>query len=165
MYDELVKRLHRYTENCVAYKLDADFADAVQKAADAIEELNLTHDESAAYQRGLDDAWEAARKVFGMTIQELYDAFGEDGLCLLQKTTVAEALARIRAYEESQEIHVGDEVTCEGFGGKAVVTFLNDEDGTILHWPGGMSYVKKDRLTKTGRHFPEVAALLDKMKE
>lgn len=39
MYDELVKRLHRYTVNCVAYKLDADFADAVQQAADAIDEL------------------------------------------------------------------------------------------------------------------------------
>jgi len=39
MYDELVKRLHRYTENCVAYKLDADFASAVQEAADAIEEF------------------------------------------------------------------------------------------------------------------------------
>lgn len=39
MYDELIKRLHRYSENCVAYKLDADFADAVQQAADAIEEL------------------------------------------------------------------------------------------------------------------------------
>lgn len=37
--DELVKRLHRYSENCVAYKLYADFADAVQQAADAIEEL------------------------------------------------------------------------------------------------------------------------------
>lgn len=40
MYDELVKRLHRYSENCVAYKLDADFADAVQQAADTIEELS-----------------------------------------------------------------------------------------------------------------------------
>lgn len=40
MYDELVKRLHRYTENCVAYKLDADFASAVQEAADAIEQLS-----------------------------------------------------------------------------------------------------------------------------
>lgn len=80
--------------------------------------------------------------------------------------TAEEAHERIRAYEASQEIHVGDEVTCEGFGGKAVVTFLNDEDevATILHWLGGMSYVKKDRLTKTGHHFPEVAALLDKMK-
>lgn len=39
MYDELIGRLHRYTENCVAYKLDADFASAVQEAADVIEEL------------------------------------------------------------------------------------------------------------------------------
>ena len=39
MYDDLVNRLHRYSENCVAYKLDADFASAVQEAADAIEEL------------------------------------------------------------------------------------------------------------------------------
>lgn len=39
MCEELVKRLHRYSENCVAYKLDADFASAVQEAADAIEEM------------------------------------------------------------------------------------------------------------------------------
>ena len=39
MYDELVKRLRRYSENVVAYKLDADFASAVQEAADVIEEL------------------------------------------------------------------------------------------------------------------------------
>ena len=45
MYDELIKRLHRYSENCVAYKLDADFADAVQQAADAIEELQSENKE------------------------------------------------------------------------------------------------------------------------
>lgn len=41
MCEELVKRLHRYSENCVAYKLDADFASAVQEAADAIEKLQV----------------------------------------------------------------------------------------------------------------------------
>lgn len=45
MYDKLIKRLHRYSENCVAYKLDADFADAVQQAADAIEELQAQNNE------------------------------------------------------------------------------------------------------------------------
>ena len=39
MYEELISRLNRYTRNCVANKLDADFADAVQQAADVIEEL------------------------------------------------------------------------------------------------------------------------------
>ena len=38
--NELIKRLHRYSENCVAYKLDADFADAVQQATNYIEELS-----------------------------------------------------------------------------------------------------------------------------
>lgn len=38
-YATISKRLRRYSENCVAYKLDADFADAVSDAADAIEEL------------------------------------------------------------------------------------------------------------------------------
>lgn len=39
MYDELIFRLRRYSKNCIANKLDVDFADAVQQAADAIEEL------------------------------------------------------------------------------------------------------------------------------
>lgn len=37
-YENLPQRLRRYSENLVAYKLDAAFADAVQKAADAIED-------------------------------------------------------------------------------------------------------------------------------
>lgn len=49
MYDDLIQRLHRYSENCVAYKLDADFADAVQQAADAIELLGMKlHGDEAA---------------------------------------------------------------------------------------------------------------------
>lgn len=181
MYDEIVKRLHRYTENCVAYKLDADFADAVQKAADAIEELNRTHDESAAYQRGLDDAWEAARKIVdSRNFTELSSAFdgGNDETggftvrtpyYVIQNYTAAEALARIRAYEEAQKIHVGDEVTIKPNNKKGVVLechvpdICNEDKYSVLC--GNMTeFVVKRWITKTGRHFPEVAALLDKMK-
>lgn len=51
--DELVKRLHRYSENCVAYKLDADFADAVQQAADAIEGLSHAVDQMTEWRKNL----------------------------------------------------------------------------------------------------------------
>ena len=134
------------------------------------------YDESAAYQRGLNDAWEAARKIVdSRNFTELSSVFdgGNDETggytvrtpyYVITNYTAAEAIARIRAYEEQREIHVGDEVTCEGYVGKAVVTYVNDENATILHWLGGASCVKKDHLTKTGRHFPEVAALLNKMK-
>lgn len=37
--DELLKRLRKYSENVVAYKLDSDYASAIQEAANAIEEL------------------------------------------------------------------------------------------------------------------------------
>lgn len=45
MNEELVKRLRRYTMGCVAYKLDSDFAAAVQEAADAIEKMPDINDQ------------------------------------------------------------------------------------------------------------------------
>ena len=44
MYEELVKRLRQYTMGCVAYKLDSDFAAAVQEAADVIEKMSKLAD-------------------------------------------------------------------------------------------------------------------------
>ena len=138
--------------------------DEIKERLELIEELK-----QAEYKRGLDDAWEAARKIANSPgnggFPELYSIFGSYSYsAVLNGLKAAEAIAKIRAYEESQEIHVGDEVTCKGYGGKSVVTHVNDKDATILHWLGGASFVKKDHLTKTGRHFPEVAALLNKMK-
>ncbi len=57
MYDELVKRLRLYTENVVAYKLGADFASAVQEAADAIEELSKLHEAQKKNLSVLTDAY------------------------------------------------------------------------------------------------------------
>ena len=45
MYEELVNRLRRYTMGCVAYKLDSDFAAAVQEAADVIEKPSAINDQ------------------------------------------------------------------------------------------------------------------------
>ena len=45
MHDELTDRLRRYSEACVAYKLDADFASAVQEAAETIEEMQRCIDD------------------------------------------------------------------------------------------------------------------------
>lgn len=57
MYDELIFRLRRYSKNCIANKLDADFADAVQQAAEVIENLQtyrnvsvVTIDEPVVYE-------------------------------------------------------------------------------------------------------------------
>ena len=83
-YATISKRLRRYSENCVAYKLDADFANAVTDAADAIEELLRigakmhtwiflhTTDEQAAYDEiGLTDEQNA---MFGYSGQMILKA-------------------------------------------------------------------------------------------
>ncbi len=42
MYENLTDRLRRYSESCVAYKLDADFADAVQQAIEVLSKTEKT---------------------------------------------------------------------------------------------------------------------------
>lgn len=133
------------------------------------------YDESKAYQRGLNDAWEAARKIVdSRNFTELSSVFdgGNDETrgytfrtpyYVINNYTAEEAIAKLRAYEEAQEIHVGDEVetVCEKF----VVTLIGNDNYFGVEKGGALISASKDYCKKTGRSFPEVAALLDKMKD
>lgn len=67
----------------------------------------------------------------------------------------------------NDSIKVGDEVTVEGFGGTAVVTYLNDDysdrHAALLFNLGGIEYRPVEKCYKTGRQFPQVKALLKEM--
>ena len=68
---------------------------------------------SKTYEDGLNDAWELARKICGMTRQAWYEIFKiEDAYLadILDDNTPQEALAKIEAYEESKAIKVGNVV-------------------------------------------------------
>lgn len=65
--------------------------------------------------------------------------------------------------EEKEEIKVGDEVVSED-DIKAVVIDMDDyllhvlnENGLVQGWP-------REDVAKTDRHFPEIAAVLEKMR-
>ena len=125
------------------------------------------------YERGLNDAWGAAKKIIlmepsGFSLIQMDEVFGTVSPAeVFKKHTVAEAIAKIEAYEEKKksedEILVGDEVK-NGFA-FGVVTDVNED---ILYGirSGALSFqCNKEDVTKTGRHFPEVVELLEKMKE
>ena len=57
------------------------------------------HDD--AYQRGLDDAWEAARKILKMPDPPYWGVFEEYKDDLFRKITAAEAIEKLKAYEEA----------------------------------------------------------------
>jgi len=128
--------------------------------------------QDTAYQRGLNDAWEAARKIIEMTSPPYWEVFNEYKEDLFGKITATEAIAKLKAYEEKQkaddEIRVGDEVNW--LGDCFVVTRIFqprnmkeqcdgiDDDGCVYH-----DVLIKD-LEKTGRRF-DIASILEEMKK
>ena len=127
------------------------------------------------YDTGLSDAWDAAKKLeFGTDkggipasiIEEIFGTLIPNRV--LRNFTASEAIEKIRQYEQEQEneFKVGDEFENES-GKKFVVLKMNgkeidryvDDDGSTYHMN-----VKYRVMRKTGRHFPEIVAFLEKMR-
>ena len=128
-----------------------------------------------AYQRGLDDAWEAASNISilesngGLSWKEMKNIFGTDSPSeIYMRHTAAEAINKIKAYEEKQKaddkIEVGDEVIYNGTTKCIVVRPENDERYASLIESDGTHYFADHReCKKTGRHF-DIASILEEMK-
>ena len=128
--------------------------------------------EKTAYEQGLNDAWECARKMCLMSPEERLRAFDVSGnhLAILSDLTAPRAIEKLKAYKERQkqteDIKVGDEVIVQvdrigfvtGFDVLFDRVYVTTKDG----WSDafGRSFVKK-----TGRHFDEIKNVLDKIGE
>lgn len=125
------------------------------------------------YQRGLNDAWDAARKIVTMPDRDFINSDILDldpGESIFIKYTASEAIEKIRQYEQEQkEIKVGDEVENTQTGVKFIVTHMwenNRGEQGVSGFNYGCSAFSTvlDLVRKTGRHFPEIAAVLEKMR-
>lgn len=121
-----------------------------------------------------DDVWEFVMKCLKMDGNDFYEIFGScDALCLTN-LSYQEAKEKYEAWrKQKDEIRVGDEVVYADDPNKekAIVLRLYQpkqyktladilcEDGTVV------KMVVVENLAWTGRHFPEVEDLLEKMKE
>lgn len=138
-----------------------------------IDEMNKQQKEDDGnYYKGLNDMHEAVRLIAtdgsdgGMSILELKDAFGTASVCdivlgyspmeIMDKT-----LAWITKRKESQEFHVGDEVTipgCAGFAYIILYRIYETEDLFKLIEPTSLltyTYSAKS-LMKTGKHYDSI---------
>lgn len=137
--------------------------------------------ENKAYNRGLNDAWNMARKII------LYDAddgvyspdvlremFGTSAIQLIFKyNTVAEAIAKIKEYEDKQkqdaEIKVGDEVVLnDDYGNEKAIVLVKDKNPypySVLIQEGTNRWIKENAIErKTGRHFDQIAEVLKELR-
>lgn len=127
----------------------------------------------AEYQRGLNDAWEAAKKIALMDTETSENVTGYFGLFrIMENLTPMQALEKLKAYEEKQndKIEVGDEVAFHHDDGRpdtvVVVTYIG-QDGFIDGMDGrGTQYAHKNptKWTKTGRHF-DIDKILKEMND
>ena len=119
------------------------------------------------YQRGLNDAWEAARKIVEMSDPPYWELFDEYKENLFGKISASEAIEKLKAYEDKQkaddEIKVGDEVRHDR-GWTAVVTSIDNVGFSVMDLNGEVgSYSDISKFEKTGRHF-DIASILEDMR-
>ena len=145
--------------------------------------LDVKQRVEGAYQAGLNDAWEAVKKIFGyeidgaLSIDEIGEAFGykkEDVFYtadIIRANTAEQVIAKLKAYEEKQEadeddkIEVGDVVRLCRHKVPYIVTSCDGDDDTyiLMTVNGGFIKAEKYNVRKTGRHF-DIMSILEDMR-
>lgn len=139
--------------------------------------------QETAYENGLHDAWEIAKKIEcmdGYNGDELLEIFGTDDIeSIFKKHTISEVLEKIRAYEEQKvktfndKIKVGDEIvvkvphTNKEISG--IVYKIDHADTLLMYYcisfVGNRVFLTPcdQAIKKTGRHFPQITNLMSKI--
>ena len=117
-----------------------------------------------------DEVWEFVRMfscLGNCAISEIGDDENTtDPLALVEKYSYQQVKSKYEAWlKQKDEIHVGDEVIPRDGTWRGVVVDVDDGDLTIMGNKGiSAGGYKSKHFSKTGRHFNEVAELLEKMR-
>ena len=116
------------------------------------------------YKDGLIEAWDCARDILTMSQEEFDSIFDEmDRWEVIENHTPTACINAIKEYRDSRikptEIEVGDElIDCKDE--RYIVTRVSDKSIGYIHETGRVGVTSKDGVRKTGRHFPQIKALL-----
>ncbi len=129
---------------------------------------------SKTYEDGLNDAWEASRKIQRIAYWDLESVFGCKAK-YIYNLSASEAIAKIKEYEENRtknkvEIHVGDEIYSELTDSKAVVQRIDSWHRYQCFTDKGAQFVIDTETfnkswVKTGKSYPQIAEVLKQMNE
>ena len=143
----------------------------------ACKDIDIKSKINAAYRKGLEDAWEASRKVVALSTVDRRNVFGSEYMyTILEKHTASEAIEKIRQYEQESEekITKGDVVRIKSAPEVEIfVTYADEEhvSGIALTEVDGNCEIGDQytdivihKVEKTGSHY-EIAEVLRKMRE
>jgi len=122
----------------------------------------------AEYERGLNDAWELVRRLRTTAPTDIIEIFDKDTtFSVIEELSASEAIEKWKAWEDKNEIKVGDEVVCrDGIKGIVVGISNNTEQISLLSNEYNVPQLLiKNHATKTGRHFDAIEKVLKKIQE
>lgn len=146
--EEIVKEIDEATNLMTEAKVKMNIA--LNLARGVIMKGNTVDTE--AYNKGLNDAWELAKKLWHNDARTNDDIYGiEYFIDIANDYTPQEALAKLEAYEKEQNIKVGDIVYNDDTMEEGVVTHIDNGEIFMLYDDGscGNTY---GNFTKTGKH-------------
>lgn len=124
-----------------------------------------------AYDNGLNDAWECAKKIYDFSGEELSEIFPKSKEIPFYSYSASEAMTRIKEYEDRQkktddEIHIGDEIYCLDKNHKSIVVGFTNKalSRCLVMSERGFLAMDTDTLHKTGRTYP-VKEMFEKLNE
>lgn len=104
------------------------------------------------YEDGMAEAWELLKIISTQyTEKELEEIFGFPYPLKLLELTAQEAAAKIKAWEDAKEIHVGDVVKMTGGEFEGVVSKVKGSGCYVIFGDGSSGRFAKDDLIKTDR--------------
>ena len=127
------------------------------------------------YKEGLEKAWEAVKRIVlnpkdgGLPVNEFFELFGSrrsGWYNILRDMTIYDVIEKLDEYDERNEINVGDEIEVQNAGLAGVVTRISSELDFVfgIGADGSVFSANKERVKKTGNHFPEVGKLLEALR-
>jgi hypothetical protein len=127
---------------------------------------DVLHTPDDDYNKGLNDAWELAKKIIlpshmgGYTTDELKNIFGKNtSISAISDFTPQEALAKVKKYEEHNVIKVGDVVRLIGCCVEGIVTRVDSRNIYRLFKDGSTTKEALEDVkgfAKTGEHFDSI---------
>lgn len=148
------------------YCYDYGYEDGQKEKPQAIYEMKVEE-----YNKGLNEAWECARKMCLMSSEERLRAFDVSGnhLAILSDLTAPKAIAKLKAYEERQkeieDIKVGYEVYNVDRENKRIVTAIDGNKAIQLCSNGKYTIDNIDTLHWTGREDLRIKKVLGGLSE
>lgn len=132
--------------------------------------LATSKKEEEGYNRGLEDAWACCKRFLNSDDKVCDKIFGISGWADFLDQSPSDAIEKFKEYDskhydlpKNEEINIGDEIICNGVNIKAVVfKILDNTHYKCFSLEHGVT--TEEGVVKTGRRFPEMVELIERMK-